>query len=559
VSLPRLPAGLEPWGEALAVLTPALADGLLPMLHGLDSLIHRHDSGPGTSGPPDGYDGLAARGIPERIVMSEWLLADELPLEFLRRVVNNELLFLAPAFQRAQPRGRVVVLVDNGPDQLGAPRLVQLAALIVLHRRSIRRGAEIVIGALGEDAGTWLEGDLGLLLGGWRLLRSPTQPTIEAVELRRHQLGARDEVWVLAGRELSGGLAGCTRVLQISEGAWGPDGVSELHVELEGDVIELALPSRELSVRALRGSGFRLAGDVAIAGHVAGVRDATFSSQARQLLMRGDDTEVLVVAVPENGPARGTRVRRHRFPGPAVAAAYLGRRMVALTLEDDALRVRVVGKPLGRLDQLIHPTAAVGATPDQMRAACAEGLPPLYYSSQSVICQILGTWWRLSPEHCKRLNYMAAAPGKNVDLPRVACRVARGIWADHAVLPGSADASAVQLGHDGWCALSDDGVHWRPLRGAEAATVIAAGEGATVLALVTEGGEPKLVTASPAGLVLRLVGANGVRTLTHWSGGPGRPTIHPTLPLVAVQRASDLIEIGHLLTGEILQVVRSEP
>ena len=40
-----LPAGFEPWGEALNLLTPALANGLLPLLHGLDELIHRRDAG----------------------------------------------------------------------------------------------------------------------------------------------------------------------------------------------------------------------------------------------------------------------------------------------------------------------------------------------------------------------------------------------------------------------------------------------------------------------------------------------------------------------------------
>ena len=36
-ALGSLPAGLEPWGEALSILTPALAKSLLPLLHGLDA------------------------------------------------------------------------------------------------------------------------------------------------------------------------------------------------------------------------------------------------------------------------------------------------------------------------------------------------------------------------------------------------------------------------------------------------------------------------------------------------------------------------------------------
>jgi hypothetical protein len=69
------------------------------------------------------------------MVIGEWLLADELPDEFLRRAAAGELLYLGTAHRHDPPHGVVRVLVDTGPDQLGAGRLVQLAALIVVHRR----------------------------------------------------------------------------------------------------------------------------------------------------------------------------------------------------------------------------------------------------------------------------------------------------------------------------------------------------------------------------------------------------------------------------------------
>src|SRR5688500_7739745 len=93
----QLPPGLEPWGEALGALQPEFVSGLLPMLHGVDDLIHRRDAGQGDSGPLDGYAGIANRGTPERILISEWLLADEAPMEFLRRASEHELMYLAPA------------------------------------------------------------------------------------------------------------------------------------------------------------------------------------------------------------------------------------------------------------------------------------------------------------------------------------------------------------------------------------------------------------------------------------------------------------------------------
>ena len=557
-ALGSLPAGLEPWGEALSILTPALAKSLLPLLHGLDDLINRRDNGPGASGPLDGYDGLTTRGIPERILASQWLLAQELPLEFLRRAAQNELLYLAPAYRRPQPRGRVVVLVDNGPDQLGAPRLVQLAALIVLHRRSTVRGADLTVGLLGDEPSEWVEGDLSRVLRAWRIGRSRTRTGSAAINARQRELDPADETWVLAGRNPSSALGGKPRMLTIMEGTWGPDGVRQMHVELDGDVVELALPTRELSARALRGSAFRAADTISTAAKQGGLRYPTFASASRQLLMRGDgDGEILAVAVSRTRTTNGARVRRHQFRGPVLAAACLGNRLVALVLEADELRVRVVGKPLGHLDRLVHSPADMDSTVEQIQTTAGSGLAPLYFSASGLVFSFNGTWWQLSEPYCRTLPCPAVAPGKALDSPRVAKRTSQGIWVDQTLLADSADA-ALLLGHDGWSAVSNRGGFWRLQRGLESATPIVVGAGDDVVALVTDRNEPKIVTMSAAGLILRLVGARNTRTLTAWSGGPGRAIIHPTLPLVAVQRAPDLVELGDLLTGEVLQVLRSE-
>src|SRR5919197_166509 len=149
----ELPPALAPWAPALSALTPELAVTLGPMVRRLDDMISTYDPDSGGSGPLDGYEGLVWRGPPERLLASKWMLADELPFEFLRRAVTGELLYLAPARRRDRGRGRVVILVDAGPAQLGAARLVQLAALVVLHRRAAARRSELAVGILGEEAG----------------------------------------------------------------------------------------------------------------------------------------------------------------------------------------------------------------------------------------------------------------------------------------------------------------------------------------------------------------------------------------------------------------------
>ncbi len=97
---------------------------------------------------PDGLGDLQRRGPYERLLASEWLLADELPDEFLRRAAVGEHLFLAPQYRTHQANRMIVVLFDAGPLQLGGPRLVHLALLILLARRASEAGAELRWGIL---------------------------------------------------------------------------------------------------------------------------------------------------------------------------------------------------------------------------------------------------------------------------------------------------------------------------------------------------------------------------------------------------------------------------
>lgn len=556
----QLPPGLEPWADAFSALHPEFLFGLLPLLHGLDDLVHRRDAGQGGSGPLDGYAGISNRGTPERILISEWMLAAELPLEFLRRASENELMYLAPAYIRPQPRGRAVVLVDNGPDQLGAPRLAQLAALIVLHRRARARGAELRIGVLGDPADQWIDGDLAQLLAAWLTQRSTAPVERAALDQRLQDVEAADEAWVLASDRLAADLKDERRVLTIVEGAWGPTGVQELSINLDGDQMELALPAAEVAVRALRGSALRTAPDASRVDGLVDLRGPTFNSHARRLLLRGRGGRELVTAVVSEHAGRSPRVRRHGFSGTVLAGSALGKRLVVVVLEDGELRVRVIGKPLGRVTEFVHPVAFLGVTAAEIEAETEteNRLLPVHFAGNDLIFGFKDTWWRLSQHSCEPVDAVAIAPGTNIDQPRIAALIGGGVRADWNLIPDTSASTVVVLGAERSVAVSEDRVHWRTFIHRQPSDVIVVEQGCEVLALVVDDGQTKLVTLSPAGLIVRLVGAQGVRTLTRWSGGTGKPTIHPSLPMVAVQRADDLVEIGNLLTGELHQVIRSE-
>ena len=145
----ELPRALTPWAEYLQLLPAEQIVAFAPLVQQLDIAI-----GPlrvqtrGGGGEPDGFDGLTRRGAYDRLLLSEWLLADEMPEEFARRAVMSEHAFLQVA--RQDPAGARVsfVLFDAGPNQLGAPRIAHLAALIVLARRAEAAGASLIWGVL---------------------------------------------------------------------------------------------------------------------------------------------------------------------------------------------------------------------------------------------------------------------------------------------------------------------------------------------------------------------------------------------------------------------------
>ena len=103
---------------------------------------------------PNGYDGVVLRGDYERLLTSEWLLLDELPEEFLRRAVSREHMFLRRACQGSAAARRCMALFDCGAEQLGAPRIAQIAILIVLGQRAEKLGASFEWGVLQAPVAT---------------------------------------------------------------------------------------------------------------------------------------------------------------------------------------------------------------------------------------------------------------------------------------------------------------------------------------------------------------------------------------------------------------------
>lgn len=181
-----LPASLAPWRAWLDWFDPEIAGVLGELLLRLDRMV-----GPASARlqqgalEPDGVDDLRQRGPYERLVLSEWAIADALPDEFLRRAVSHEHLFLAPRLVARKADARIVAVFDAGPAQWGASRLVHVALWILLARRAHASGARFQWG-LAHEPGILHDAGESVLLQ--RLLRGRTHEI--ATSERLHEWNA---------------------------------------------------------------------------------------------------------------------------------------------------------------------------------------------------------------------------------------------------------------------------------------------------------------------------------------------------------------------------------
>ncbi|MEV6520700.1 hypothetical protein AB0M43_02000 [Longispora sp. NPDC051575] len=538
-----LPSGLAPWSASLDTLTPRLAAGLGPMVARIDELITATEPVTGAEDEFAGYGGLAPRGRPDRLLASQWLLAEEAPEEFYRRAATGQLLYLAPEPQAPRPRGRVVLLVDAGPGQAGPARLVQLASLIVLHRRAASCGAELAVGVLGAGPDTWLAGDLPTLLRSWLRTRHPADASAADVDARSAVLDRADEAWVVGAPT----LAGRRRTLTVTESTWDAEGARTVRVHLDGRSLELAVPDRALAVAALRGGEFRRtepAGTVPVP-----LRSPAFTSATRRLLLRGPGPdEVFSVYLPEKQSAG--KPRRHRFSGPVIAAAWLGKRLVALTVRDGVATIEVVGKELGGIGRDRH----YDATDLEATDATEAPFRPLHYVGGDLLVPAGGRWLRLMPGgvvHPAREVALFPRPGRQIDNPMMLTEQHDGLRLGGWHIPPDRD----YLLGGGALAVRETDTTWRVHGpgGEEAHTITVTGE---PFGLVTADG-PALLTRSGAGLLIRVCRPDGTRTLTAWSDFGSTPVVHPTLPLIAAAQ-EDRIRVGDAVTGEVHTTFRTE-
>ncbi|NWD76036.1 hypothetical protein HX890_18165 [Pseudomonas gingeri] len=345
----QLPESLQPWRQWLEWFAPELVPTLGALLGRISPLLGPfRGTQQGGVPEPDGLGDLRRRGSYERLLTSEWLLADEFSDEFLRRASSGEHLFLAPELRARQASRLIVVLFDAGPLQLGGARLVHLALMILLARRAAEHGAQFRWGVLQQDPELFEFHSSSQLHG---LLEARTYTAVTEAHWQRWQAAlaespeAASECWLVGQRlpSVKGSAGQGVRVLQIQRGLFGD--ALELQVQPGGAVpIVLPLPDKEAAQRLLKG---QFVNEVPVDAHMTTAAQISLASSpligsaathvAACLL---DEPGLLIFAIPRPGQKKSAKLKRQLWPRESTPLAVVlqNRQAGAVLSTDEQLR-----------------------------------------------------------------------------------------------------------------------------------------------------------------------------------------------------------------------------
>jgi hypothetical protein len=303
----KLPHTLGPWEAQLRIFPEEMAMALSPLVQKVAALLgpflHHQVEGHVV---PDGFAGLAKRGTYERLIASDWLLADELPDEFMRRSVMGEHLFWKLAYREPAQTRSTLVLFDAGPEQLGAPRLLHLAALAVFDARARAAKANFNWGILqSTEHNLWPGmncGEVEMLLNARGALSA--QPEYFDGWLQRAaEAGHTGEIWLVGSERLRRLLPASFSSLLVTDLV--NPGERKLRVECRPSgkhtrQIELELPEPGACARLLRDPfSIAVAAPKAL-GTGSGIRSLVFNPTGNKLWVRTEQGRIITIPVPNS-------------------------------------------------------------------------------------------------------------------------------------------------------------------------------------------------------------------------------------------------------------------
>jgi hypothetical protein len=547
------------WLDSLSFLADEIADAFAPMLDRIALLIDTSAAEQTGPGEPNGYNGITNRGTLDKVLLSEWLYAIEEPDEFMRRFVNSELSFLEPQFVQPTATARFEVLVDSGPDCLGASRLAHLLALTVLAQRADQLGMDLVIGVLGTEPGQFIEGTFADQFRTWLKMRTTFSleraETTEVVDEWAAVGETNAHRWILTGNISAahqGTIPPGVQLLRTHIDDWNENGPASIHVELGRRSVTLPLTEPVHAIRVLRGNGLK-AKNVerqTPTKPTGELRFPRFSGHAQRLLMRGEQPHI-VTSLTVSGKNLG---RQFRFKGPVVAAGAIGSRIVGAVIIDNELRVQSLGKDLGRVHKIAIP---ISDLPFDPWAQIENDLPMMLYRD-AVLLKIDTKWFSIDGNRIDELGALAMAPTEQTDAPRQAYQFQNSLFVDGQSItptPPGLTASLVFLGADRSVAAFGEG-GWSVAHRSKRDVIEVEPED-TVIGVTVIHDVVNLITQSMTGHIFRLYSAEKTTTVTAASGWVSDFSVHQTAPLLAVQRNDGKVDVVDLRIGTVVASITS--
>ncbi|MFT3774164.1 MAG: hypothetical protein QM820_53050 [Minicystis sp.] len=380
-----LPRDLAPWRPLLDLFAPDLAEGLGRLVPRLALAIGpMRIARPTGDGEPDGFTGIARRGSYERLLLTEWLLADEFPDEFIRRAAGGEHAFFQLARRSPARASSSVVLFDAGPDQLGAPRIAHLAALIVLAARAERARARFAWGLLHRPHEHLLTEVTAQSVTRLLAARSALPPVADDVAAwaERARGAGWEDAWIVGGQTIWPGWRHATlQVRDVLDPARRVLAVSARAPGAPPREVELDLPPDPAAARLLR-DPFA----VAVAapqpsprvGGVAPISNLVFAANGTKVFARSAAGDIIAYPVPNSPNAPAGRPKRYRPRGGGVVAAvgWVMRGLVMLVIKEREIVLEHThhDAPLSLRQRI-----AVGGEQRPVPAQIADALAPLAY------------------------------------------------------------------------------------------------------------------------------------------------------------------------------------
>ncbi|HEX3250218.1 MAG TPA: hypothetical protein VHS05_12380 [Pyrinomonadaceae bacterium] len=356
----NLPPSLAPWSGYLNIFPDEVSVALGPIIQRVSLLIGSpHPRSDEKQGEPDGFNGLNRRGTYERLLLSEWMLADELEDEFMRRAVMGEHLFLNTARSSRAGTRASLALFDTGPSQLGSPRIAHIAALIVLANRAGSAGSSFSWGVLQQpDTAIYQDVNasnvMSLLAARSHCEVSETQ--IAAWEEQLEKWSGLDDVWLIGGKRLSR-IPTQKRSSRLCVEDILEPGKRELIVSCISasgfsSEVTLELPENKISTRLLRDPFAASVPEIQKSGSTYNGSSLLFDMTGTKIFTRTAKWGVTTFNVPNSpraGPGRPKSYRTHKWQS-LCAAGRVGRAIALLSPEDRFVHLEYCRQGTTKLD-----------------------------------------------------------------------------------------------------------------------------------------------------------------------------------------------------------------